>query len=146
MWTLRSSCACAIARKLLTRQLFSVCSAILTTRHSLLHDGKDVKQKSIGSTLTSTTRYPQWFATTCARVVFPSPGGPQSKSTCKIIEQWSQMESFSKAPSRAELIPHERRRYLRAKDVNLLLQCQNEFSPSGWYLQSQTLVRTPSRN
>ena len=32
---------------------------------------------------TSTTRYPQCLAATCASVVFPSPGGPHSRSTCR---------------------------------------------------------------
>lgn len=32
---------------------------------------------------TSTTRYPQCLAATCASVVFPSPGGPQSRRICK---------------------------------------------------------------
>lgn len=35
---------------------------------------------------TSITWYPQCFAATCPRVVFPSPGGPQSKSICNYWE------------------------------------------------------------
>lgn len=38
--------------------------------------------KSMSNNRTSTTRYPLCLAATCASVVFPSPGGPQSNRIC----------------------------------------------------------------
>lgn len=43
---------------------------------------------------TSTTRYPQCLAATCASVVFPSPGAPHSRRICIGYTQFTKTKTL----------------------------------------------------